>query len=76
LAAATRGDYETALKPWRPLAEQGDAVARYKPGLMYNDGVGVSQDYAGAVEWFSLAAGQGYARAEVNLAELRRKAGG
>lgn len=27
LDAVERGDYDTALKEWRPLAEQGDATA-------------------------------------------------
>jgi TPR repeat protein len=25
-----RGDFSTALREWRPLAEQGDALAQYK----------------------------------------------
>ena len=29
-AALKRGDYATALREWRPLAEQGDAGAQYK----------------------------------------------
>ncbi|GAB6068870.1 hypothetical protein JCM13664_21910 [Methylothermus subterraneus] len=45
LAAANRGDYATALKEWRPLAEQGDAVAQYNLGVMYDNGLGVPQDY-------------------------------
>ena len=49
LAAYERGDYQTALREWRPLAEQGDAQAQYNLGLMYYHGTGVSQDYAEAV---------------------------
>ena len=29
LAAAHSGDFATALREWRPLAEQGDAVAQF-----------------------------------------------
>ena len=29
------GDYETALREWRPLAEQGDVVAQSILGLSY-----------------------------------------
>ena len=37
-----RGDYATALKFWRPLAEQGDANAQCQLGLMHANGDGVS----------------------------------
>ena len=76
LATATQGDYETALKLRLPLAGQGNAAAQYNLGLMHDDGTGVPQDYAAAEKWYGLAAGQGCARAEVNLDELRRKTGG
>ena len=59
LAAYQRGDYATALKFWRPLAEQGVAQAQNNLGLMYANGQGVPQDYAEAVKWFRLAAEQG-----------------
>ncbi len=48
--AYDRGDYATALKEWRPLAEQGHAKAQYNLGVMYDDGEGVAQDYAEAVK--------------------------
>ncbi len=35
--AYDRGDYETALKELRPLAEQGDADAQYNLGVMYGN---------------------------------------
>ena len=44
LAAANIGDFATALREWRPLAEQGDAGAQFNLGLMYNEGQGVPQD--------------------------------
>ena len=31
-----KGDYKTALKEWRPLAEQGDADAQYNLAVMYD----------------------------------------
>ncbi len=40
LDAFDRGDYETALKEWRPLAEQGVAKAQYGLGFMYQKGKG------------------------------------
>ncbi|MDB4130403.1 hypothetical protein N9581_01710, partial [Amylibacter sp.] len=39
------GDYSTALKEWKPLAEQGDANAQNNLGVMYDKGIGVLQDY-------------------------------
>jgi len=37
-AAYERGEYATALRLLRPLAEQGDAKAQYKIGLMCEEG--------------------------------------
>ncbi|MEQ1529144.1 MAG: hypothetical protein ABL925_07500, partial [Methylococcales bacterium] len=44
IAAHDRGDYVTAMKLLRPLAEQGDAAAQTGLGFMYNLGQGVAQD--------------------------------
>jgi len=55
-AAYERGDYVTALRLWRPLAEQGNALAQYYLGEMYEFGKGVSQNDAKAVTWFRKAA--------------------
>ena len=55
-AAYQRGDYATALRELRPLAEQGNANAQYKLGFMYDRGLGVPQDYSKAHMWFNLAA--------------------
>ncbi|OHC73611.1 MAG: hypothetical protein A3G18_00815 [Rhodospirillales bacterium RIFCSPLOWO2_12_FULL_58_28] len=67
VAAYERGDYETALRLYRPLADQGDAKARFNLGLMYVNGRGVAQDYAEAVKWYRKAADQGHADARLNL---------
>ncbi len=40
-AAYERGDYETALREFRPLAEQGNALAQHNLGVMYDNGQGV-----------------------------------
>ena len=34
LAAAQAGDFATALKEWKPLAEDGDSAAQYNLGFM------------------------------------------
>ncbi len=66
-AAYQRGDYATALREWRPLAEQGNANAQTNLGFMYDKGQGVPQDYAEAVKWYRKAAEQGNASAQNNL---------
>ena len=72
LAAAQRGDYATAHRLWRPLAEQGDVIAQTLLGTMYGLGDGVRQDYAEASKWFGLAAEQGDAVAQYNLGIMYR----
>ena len=67
LKAAQSGDFATALKEWKPLADQGDAVAQSNLGVMYDNGKGVTQDSAEAVKWYRKAADQGYAMAQSNL---------
>ena len=47
------GDYATALREWKPLAEQGHISAQYGLGLMYRDGNGVPKNYKTAVMWLS-----------------------
>jgi TPR repeat protein len=53
------GDYATALREWKPLAEQGDAVAQYFLGTMYDNGQGVLQDNVYAHMWMNIAASSG-----------------
>lgn len=50
------GNYATALRLVRSLADQGDASAQSNLGLMYRDGLGVPQDYVTAHIRFNLAA--------------------
>jgi uncharacterized protein len=67
VAAHDRGDYATALRLFRPLAEQGHASAQNNLGGMYDNGQGVPQNYAEAMKWYRLAADQGNAFAQSNL---------
>ena len=41
MEAYDKGDYETALKEWRPLAEQGNAKAQFNLRFMYRNGKGI-----------------------------------
>jgi TPR repeat protein len=67
LAAYQRGDYAEAMQLWRPLAEQGNALAQYNLGVMYANGTGAPQDYVEAVRWYRMAAEQGFDYAQHNL---------
>ncbi|NIR59687.1 MAG: sel1 repeat family protein, partial [Gammaproteobacteria bacterium] len=67
-AAFARGDFETAYRELRSLAEQGGAGAQYYLGAMYAAGQGVPQDATQAVEWYRKAAEQGHADALSRLA--------
>jgi uncharacterized protein len=48
-------------------AEQGDAAAQFRLGLMYFLGQGVPLDHAEAWNWFRLAAEQGDVNAQAQL---------
>jgi uncharacterized protein len=67
LAAAEQGNYVTALRLWRSLADRGDADAQYNLGVMYNNGDGVPRDYAEAMKWHRKAADQGNGNAQFHL---------
>jgi TPR repeat protein len=66
-AAYNSGDYATALAEWKPLAEQGNAMAQTNLDVMYDNGLGVIEDDREAVKWYRLAAQQGDAKAQYNL---------
>ena len=68
--AYKRGDYDTALKEFLPLAEQGVAVAQFTLGGMYDKGHGVPQDYQEAFRWYRLAAEQGNEAAQGKLGTM------
>ena len=67
LDAYHKRDYATALREWRPLAEQGSALAQFNLGFMYDQGEGIPKDDKEAVKWYRLAAEQGNAAAQGNL---------
>ena len=54
----------------RARAEAGVAVAQYDLGVMHANGLGVPEDDAEAMRWYRLAADQGHADAQVNLASM------
>jgi TPR repeat protein len=42
--AHQKGDFATALKEWRPLADGDDARSQFNLGIMYYEERGVAQD--------------------------------
>ena len=66
-SAYKKGDYKTAMRLWKPLAEQGHANAQTNLGLMYDNGDGVPEDDKQAVKWYRLAVKKGLAAAQYNL---------
>lgn len=68
--AHRQGDYQTAAKLWRPLAEKGLVNAQFNLGQMYRYGDGVAQDYAEALKWYRKAAEQGDKESQFNLGSM------
>ena len=61
---------DSSLSETQRLAEQGDALAQYNLGVMYDNGEGVPEDDAEAVRWYRMAAEQGFAPAQYNLGNM------
>ena len=71
--AYDRGDYQIALQEFRPLAEEGDASAQTKLGRMYEQGIGVPQNFVQAHKWYNLAAAQGIEHAKTYRDQLAER---
>ena len=68
------GDYAIALETLLPAAEAGDANAQNIVGVAFENGNGVPQDAARALEWYEKSVAQGFVKAQVNLGTLLREA--
>ena len=68
--AAARGDYETAIEQWQPLAAQGHPEAQSRLGQSYFQGTGVARDYEQASKWVRQAAEQGEPEAQALLGQM------
>ena len=62
--AYERGDYETAIKEWLPLAKGGNAEAQYELSLVYSYRFAI---HKAAVKWLHKSAEQDYAEAQTTL---------
>lgn len=74
--AADRGDYETALSIWTPLAHAGIARAANNIGACFSEGLGVARDVKLAECWLSVASEGGDPVGQRNLASLYFKGEG
>lgn len=75
--AAERGDYETAVGVWAPLAQNGwPPRAISNLGACYVEGLGVTRDLAKAAELFARGSQAGDAVSQRNLATLHFKGEG
>ena len=64
-------DYATALREFKPLAEQGHPDAQYYMGVMYAFGKGVQKDHVFAHMWANIALLNGYQKGTklINIVE-------
>jgi len=70
LAAFNTGDYATALRLWRPLAEREEPRSEAAIGFMYHRGLGVETDDRGAALWLRRAAEHGQPEGQLMLGIL------
>lgn len=63
LRAFDAEDYAEAADEWTPEAQAGVAKAQYRLAKLYEDGLGVAQNFVKAHLWFNLAAAQGHEKA-------------
>jgi TPR repeat protein len=70
LSAFNTGDYMTALRLWRPLAERAEPRSEAGIGFMYHRGLGVATDDREAAVWLRRAAEHGQAEGQLMLGML------
>ena len=67
LEAHMKGDYQTALKIWKPLAHEGDDAAQALLAQAYQNGRGVAVDLREAHRWRDKSATNGHRFAQMEL---------
>lgn len=68
--AMGRVHYQSALTFWHEAHALGNRDAPVAIGYMYEEGLGVAQDYGMAEHWYEVAANDGHADGQYNLALL------
>jgi hypothetical protein len=69
-AAFEKGDYATAIRELKPLADKGDPRSQYAMGVMAENGFGMPRNPAQAAAWYRKAAEQGNTDAQYNLGAM------
>ena len=67
---ANNGDFATAFKEFKPIADQGSVYAQYYLSQIYIYGLGTQQDFKEAARYLGLAAKQGFVYAQYDLGKL------
>src|SRR5688572_25923493 len=67
ISAWQAGNYDEAVRAWRPLADRGNADAQFNLGQAYKLGRGVPVNVNLAEQWYERAARQGHVQAGANL---------
>lgn len=68
LTAYKRGDYETALGIWKPLADGGHAEASYRIAEMFEFAEGVSKNHYIVAKYYLIAAEGNVLNAQLRIA--------
>ena len=70
VAAYDQRQFDTALKLWLPLAEQGNAAAQFNVAVLYEKGLGTAANAPEAAAWYLKAAQQGDPDAQYSIGVL------
>ena len=66
-------NYPIAFEIFKNLADKGNTQASYATGLMYQFGKGINKDNNRAIAYYELAANNGHAPAQNNLASIYQR---
>ena len=69
-SAFNRGDFGLARNGYSELANQGDRIAQFKLGVLYDEGNGVDKNSREAIRWYCVSSAQGFPEAAYNLGRL------
>jgi uncharacterized protein len=69
-SAFNRGDFGRARNGYSELANQGDRIAQFKLGVLYDEGNGVDKNSREAIRWYCISSAQGFPEAAYNLGRL------
>lgn len=74
--AYEEGQFSEAFKLWAIEADKGSWLAAHNLGVMYEQGLGITQDFQSAAKWFQVAAKAGYINAQYAVGRLYEEGAG